>query len=388
VHSDKQIRQIANSIKAFDFSVPVLIDAERRVIAGHGRLEACKLLNIAKVPTITIENLTPAQTRAFMIADNRLTEIAVWDEKLLGEHFKALAEVKLDFTLEATGFEMGEIDVFIEGLSPAAEGDQDSGDSIPDFPVNIQVSQSGDLWLLDKHRVLCGDALDSEVYLKLMAGKEASMVFTDPPYNVPIDGHATGLGKIHHQEFLMAAGEMSQAEFTDFLSGAFRLLASNSKEGSIHFICMDWRHMLEVLAAGRHAYDELKNLCVWTKDNAGMGSFYRSQHELIFVFKKGKSSHRNNIQLGQFGRYRSNVWQYPGANSFSRSSDEGNLLALHLTVKPVAMVADAIMDCSCRGDIVIDPFPGSGTTVIAAERVGRICYGLTMPRTSGQRSSY
>ena len=258
------------------------------------------------------------------------------------------------------------------------EGDGDAADLIPDSPANVQVTRAGDVWLLDKHRVLCGNALDRQAYMRLMGGKEASMVFTDPPYNVPIDGHATGLGKIHHPEFLMAAGEMSAAEFTDFLAGAFRLSALNSREGSIHFVCMDWRHMLEVLTAGGHVYDELKNLCVWTKDNAGMGSFYRSQHELIFVFKKGKSPHRNNVQLGQFGRYRSNVWQYPGANSFSRSSNEGNLLALHPTVKPVAMVADAVMDCSCRGDVVLDPFLGSGTTVIAAERVGRICYGLEL----------
>jgi len=378
VHSEKQIRQIANSIQAFDFNVPILIDAELRVIAGHGRLEACKLLGIETVPMIMLENLTPAPARAFMIADNRLTEIASWDEKLLGEHFKALAEVELDFTLEAIGFEMGEIDVFIEGLAPATEDGQDPADSIPDRIASGQVSQLGDLWVLGKHRVLCGNALDSGSYAKLMGGQRAGVVFADPPYNVPIDGHATGLGKIHHSDFPMACGDMNETEFTDFLAGAFRLLASSSKEGSIHFVCMDWRHMSELLAAGRRVYQELKNLCVWAKDNAGMGSLYRSQHELIFVFKKGQSAHRNNVQLGQFGRCRSNVWQYPGANSFSRSTDEGNLLALHPTVKPVAMVADAIMDCSARGDVVLDPFPGSGTTLIAAERVGRTCYGLEL----------
>jgi len=240
------------------------------------------------------------------------------------------------------------------------------------------VTAVGDLWQLGKHRVLCGDALDRASYSRVMGNRLAALVFTDPPYNVPIDGYASGLGKKQHSNFIMASGEMSEAEFTDFLSNACNLLARYSYDGSIHFICMDWRHVGELLAAGRAAYDDLKNLCVWTKDNAGMGSFYRSQHELIFVFKSGRNSHRNNVQLGQYGRYRTNVWNYPGVNSFSRSTDEGNLLELHPTVKPVALVADAIMDCSARGDVVLDPFLGSGTTIIAAERTGRVCYGIEL----------
>jgi DNA modification methylase len=209
-----------------------------------------------------------------------------------------------------------------------------------------------------------------------MDGKRASMVFTDPPFNVRIDGHATGLGAIHHKNFRMASGEMSDAEFTDFLAHSFELLLGHTINGSMHFVFMDWRHLPEILAAGQHVYTELKALCVWVKDNGGMGSLYRSQHELVLVFKNGKDSHRNNVQLGQFGRYRTNVWNYPGVNSFSRSTEEGNLLELHPTVKPVALVADAIMDCSARGDIVLDPSLGSGTTVIAAERTGRVCYGM------------
>ena len=375
-HSDKQVRQIAHSIQVFGFNVPVLVDGNLRVIAGHGRVRACAELGIQEVPTIKLEHLTDSQVRAFMIADNRLTENSTWDERLLAEQFKAFSEVELDFSIEATGFDVGEIDVIVEGLAPAGQGRHDPADSIPESPASLQVSRSGDCWLLGKHRVVCRDALDAESYNELMCGKQAAMVFTDPPYNVAIDGHVTGLGKIHHRDFMMASGEMSEAEFTDFLINALRCLARNSKDGSIHFLCMDWRHMGEMLVAGSQVYGEFKNLCVWTKDNAGMGSLYRSQHELIFVFKNGKSPHRNNVQLGQFGRYRTNVWQYPGVNSFSRSTEEGNLLALHPTVKPVAMVADAIMDCSARGDIVLDAFLGSGTTVIAAERVGRVCYGL------------
>jgi DNA modification methylase len=209
-----------------------------------------------------------------------------------------------------------------------------------------------------------------------MGGERATMVFTDPPYNVRIDGHATGLGAVHHREFQMGAGEMTEGQFTDFLITVCDFLVRHSISGSIHFVCMDWRHTRELLTATRSVFTELKNVCVWTKDNAGMGSLYRSQHELVFVFKSGTDPHANNIQLGKFGRYRTNVWKYPGANSFSRSTDEGNLLEIHPTVKPVAMVADAMLDCSSRGEVVLDPFLGSGTSVIAAERTGRICFGM------------
>jgi DNA modification methylase len=211
-----------------------------------------------------------------------------------------------------------------------------------------------------------------------MGDERAAMVFTDPPYNVPIDGHASGLGAIHHRPFPMASGEMDRTEFTAFLGQAIRNLAAFSIDGSLHYLCMDWRHIEELLAAGRDVYGALKNLVVWVKDNAGMGAFYRSQHELVFVFKRGSQGHRNNVQLGQFGRNRSNIWRYPGAGSFARRDEEGNLLALHPTVKPVAMVADAILDCSARGDIVLDAFLGSGTTLIAAERTGRRCYGMEL----------
>jgi DNA modification methylase len=376
LHSEKQVRQIARSIEAFGFNVPLLVDAEMHVVAGHGRLQACQLLGITVVPTISLEHLTESQARAFMIADNRLTENADWDDRLLAEQLKELSALDLDFSLEATGFEMGEIDVMVENLAPATEGEEDPADVVPEPTSGVQVSKVGDLWQLGRHKVCCGNSLNQPTYTALMGDSKAAMVFTDPPYNVRIDGHATGLGTIQHKDFKMASGEMSPAEFTDFLSRVCSLLATHSADGSIHFVCMDWRHLGELLTAGKQAYSELKNVCVWAKDNAGMGSLYRSQHELVFVFKHGKESHRNNVQLGQYGRYRSNVWHYPGVNSFSRSTEEGNLLALHPTVKPVALVADAIMDCSGRGDVILDAFLGSGTTVIAAERTGRICYGI------------
>lgn len=376
IHSEKQIQEIALSIKTFGFLVPVVIDCRSRVVAGHGRLLGAKLVGMTELPAIRLEHLTDVQAKAFMLADNKLTENSKWDHKLLGEQLKALTEVELDFSLEVTGFEVGEIDVLIEGLEPANRDVGDSADALAESELAIGVCRSGDLWFLERNRVFCGNSLNQSSYAAAMNGQRAAVVFADPPYNVSIPGHATGLGKLQHRNFEMAVGEMNEAEFTDFLTQLCTLLARYSVDGSIHFLCIDWRHIRELLTAGRHVFSELKNICVWVKDNGGMGSLYRSQHELICVFKSGKERHRNNVQLGQYGRYRTNVWQYAGMNSFSRSTEEGNLLDLHPTVKPVALVADAIMDCSGRNDIVLDPFLGSGTTVIAAERTGRICYGI------------
>ncbi len=374
-HSDRQVKQIARSIQSFGFNVPVLVNSANRVIAGHGRVAAAKKLQLPQIPVLRLDHLTEAQSRAFMIADNRLTETSVWDDRLLAEALKGLAELELDFSIEATGFTVGEIDLRIEGLGLDTNDSDDRADALPPPPQD-PVGQIGNLWLLGEHRVYCGNALDAHAYEILMQGRRAAMSFSDSPYNLKIDGHVSGLGKIHHREFAMAAGELDAVEFTSFLTRCFALMAKHSVDGSMHFACMDWRHMGELLEAGRLTYTELKNVCVWVKDNGGMGSLYRSQHELVFVFKHGSASHRNNVQLGRYGRNRTNVWHYPCANTFSRQSDEGHLAALHPTIKPVAMVADAILDCSARGDVVLDPFLGSGTTLIAAERVGRRCYGI------------
>jgi DNA modification methylase len=375
LHSDKQVQQIARSIEAFGFNVPVLVDSSSQVVAGHGRLSACNLLGIEEVPVIRLEHLSEHQRRAFMIADNRLTENSEWNKPLLGEQLKILSDAELNFSLEVTGFEMAEIDTMIEGVSPVFEGEADPADAVVDS--GIPVTKPGDLWVLGRHRLLCGNALDEKSYLMLMQGRRATAVFTDPPYNDPIDGYVSGFGKIHHREFAMASGEMSEAEFVEFLFKTFRNLERNSKKGSLHFVCLDWRHLFELLAASRRVYSEFKNLCVWVKECGGQGSLYRSRHELVFVFKNGHAKHRNNVQLGQYGRYRTNVWEYPRVNSAGRSNEEG-LPGVHPTIKPAAMVADAILDCSSRNDIVLDPFVGSGTTVIAAERTGRICYGMEL----------
>jgi DNA modification methylase len=375
VHTPRQIKQIAQSISVFGFLIPIVIDEADRVLVGLGRFNAARNLGATEVPTIQVTHLSESQKKAFAIADNRLAEIARWDDPILAEQLKGLSIVNLDFDIEITGFDMGEIDLRIESINLDID-ESDPADILPTAATGEPVSHLGDTWTLGRHRLLCGDALDPVAYTSLMRGKKADMIFSDPPFNVRIDGHATGLGAHRHREFAMASGEMTYAEFQTFLLGACVLLARHSVDGSIHFVCMDWRHAGELLAAGRAAYSELKNICVWNKSNAGMGSLYRSQHEFVFVFKNGHATHRNNVQLGRFGRHRSNVWNYPGANSLGRGTEEGNLLTLHPTVKPVKLVADAILDCSARGALVLDPFLGSGSTLMAAERVGRCCYGI------------
>lgn len=364
-HSNKQIGQIADSIKEFGFTNPILVDGSKQIIAGHGRLEAAKLLGLDSVPTLQFDHLTDPQKRAYIIADNKIAENAGWDFQILATELKGLIDLDPHFDIELTGFDTPEIDFIIEA-SPESGDDEVVPEATFDEPA---VSRLGDLWVLDKHRLVCGDARDADAYKALLKGDKAQMVFTDPPYNVPIDGHVSGLGKVKHNEFACASGEMTSAQFTDFLSSTFDLLVENTVDGSIHFACMDWRHLGEITAAGSKAFSALKNLCVWNKSNGGMGSLYRSKHELVFVFKNGTSPHINNVELGRHGRYRTNVWDYAGANTFSKDRD--NDLAMHPTVKPVSLVADAILDCSKRGGLILDPFGGSGSTLMAAEKTGR-----------------
>jgi ParB-like chromosome segregation protein Spo0J len=369
VHSKAHIGQLSKSLKEFGFKAPVLIDEHDMVIAGHGRTMAACDLGLAHIPVIRVKDLSPEQVKAYVIADNRLSEHSTWDEALLAQSFKEMLQVDLSFDLSITGFELAEIDLKIQHLDDAAIEEEEPVGALQ----AVAVSRHGDRWELGRHRLLCASALEPASYELLLADRAAHIVFTDPPYNVPIAGHVSGKGKVRHREFAMASGEKTPEEFTTFLHQFTTLAAAHSAEGSIHFICMDWRHLPELMTAAGSVYSELKNLAVWAKDSAGMGSLYRSQHELVLIYKKGTAPHVNNVQLGRFGRSRSNVWRYPGANSFARSTGEGQLLALHPTVKPVAMVADALSDCSNRGDIVLDPFLGSGTTLMAAERTGRIC---------------
>ena len=373
-HSARQIEQIAASIKAFGFNVPILIDGKGTVIAGHGRLQAACGLGLVEVPTIALSHLSEAQRKAFLVADNRLTEISTWDEALLRDLFLDLSSADLDFSLDATGFELPEIDLILQGEAEPSVSDPDDGP----LPMLAPVSRHGDLWQLGSHRVFCGDALDPASYGLLMPNERAAVVFTDPPYNVKVSS-ISGKGRRQHPEFAMASGEMNRREFSDFLRRACQLMVAHSGDGAIHYLCMDFRHVRELLDAGETVYTELKNLCVWAKNNGGMGSLYRSRHELVFVFKAGTAPHQNHVSLGRFGRNRTNVWDYPSPRAIGGDAEgEGDLVAEHPTPKPVAMIADALMDVSTRGDLVLDPFLGSGSTLVAAERVGRIARGIEL----------
>ncbi|MER9606177.1 DNA methyltransferase [Mesorhizobium sp. M0243] len=368
-HSKKQIRQIADSIEKFGFTNPVLVDEKNNVLAGHGRLSAARLLGWKDVPTLSINHLSEAQKRAYILADNRIAEKAGWDKQILAIELQAL--VDLDFDVSLTGFDIPEVDLIISEFSPDNQDDEAEGDEAEHLKQSAgpAVTRPGDLFLLGDHRLLCGNALSAEHFDMLMQGEKASVCFTDPPYNVPIGGHVSGLGKTSHREFAMASGEMSDDEFAGFLEQSFSLIAGSSKAGAIAFVCMDWRHIAETTLAGKQTFGDLLNLCVWNKTNAGMGSLYRSQHELVLVFRNGKEPHRNNVELGKHGRHRSNVWTYRGANSFGTTRMEE--LEAHPTVKPVALVADALLDVSRRGDVVLDPFGGSGTTLLASHKTGR-----------------
>jgi ParB-like chromosome segregation protein Spo0J len=283
-HSTRQINKLARIIRKQGCNVPLLVDREGNLLAGHARYQACQSLGFTEVPTICLEHLDENQARAFALADNRLGELSEWDEKLLAEQLKELSLV-LDFDLELSGFDIGEIDLRIQDLNGEKQGGEESADTLP--AAGPRVSQGGEMWLLDENRVLCASALDESAYERLLEQKRAAMVFTDPPYNVPIAGNVSGLGAVHHRNFMMGAGEMDEFEFTAFLRRPCELLVRFSIGGALHFICIDWRHLAELLAAGREVYSELLNLCVWVKNNGGMGSFYRSRHELIFVFKCG-----------------------------------------------------------------------------------------------------
>lgn len=363
-HSERQIAQIAASIAQFGFTNPVIIDGHGRIVAGHGRVAAARQIGLAEVPVIQAGHLDESDLRAYALADNQLALNAGWDEETLRVELAELQALELDFDIEITGFETARIDLLVDG--PGSRAPQKERLPILD-PRMAPAVVERDLWILGEHRLRCGNALDEESYIALMGDERARMVFADPPYNVPIDGHVGGLGAVKHDEFAMASGEMSPAEFVAFLRTAFGHAATWSMDGAIHYQCMDWRHMGEMLEAGHAVYSDLKNLCVWSKDNGGMGSFYRSRHELVFVWKTGSAPYLNTVELGRNGRYRTNVWEYAGASRTGNDAD----LAMHPTVKPVPMIMDAIKDTSKRGEVVLDNFGGSGSTLIAAQKAGR-----------------
>jgi DNA modification methylase len=379
-HSQSQLEKLMHSIQTFGFINPILADDGGRIIAGHGRWEAAKRMGMPIVPVVRIRHLTAAQRRAYLVADNRLAELAGWDRELLKLELGELLIEAPELDLTVTGFEVGEIDRLLLEDEVCGEIDDRAADAIPQRDEEV-ICRRGDLWQLGGHRLLIGDAREPACYRRLLGDERAALVFTDPPYNVRIDGHARGKGRQQHREFVMASGELSQGEFSAFLAQTFAAMSAVSRPGAVHYVCMDWRHLREVLAAGDKVYEALLNLCVWDKEAGGMGSFYRSQHELVLVWRLKGGTHRNNVALGRFGRNRTNVWRHPGANVLGSAGKA--MLAMHPTVKPAALVAGAILDASKPRDIVLDPFLGSGTTIIAAEKTGRFGRGLELDPAYG-----
>jgi DNA modification methylase len=355
-HNPKQIEKLKRSIKRFGFVTPLVIDDSNVLLCGHARLEAAKQLGYAMVPVIRASHLTESDKRAFIVADNRLAELASWNRKALQRELCFLSELDVDFDFAAIGFDTPEVDIILEGDDDA----DDRADALPYATDLLPITVVGDLWHLGEHRLYCGSALEKSSYDAVLAGDRAQMVFTDPPYNVPISGHVGGRGAIKHREFAMASGEMTPRQFQVFLATTACRIEEATCDGAICFMCMDWRHCEDLLTAIKRF--ELKNICIWVKSNAGMGSLYRSQHEFVFVFKCGAAEHINNVELGKHGRNRTNVWEYRGSNSFRTARE--SLLKYHPTVKPVAMVADAIMDCSRRGDLILDPFGAAQLTEV------------------------
>jgi DNA modification methylase len=362
-HPSAQVRKLGESLEQFGFVLPIVIDADQRVVGGWGLVLAARKIGLDEIPAVTVTDLDEAKLRLLRLALNRLGEESSWDVGALKLEFSDVVQITSDIDLRISGFEMGEIDVALS----TAEGDEE--DVLPAANESEPpITKPGDLWILGDHRLLCGDALVAESYVRLLGDDRAQMVFTDPPWNIPIAGNVSGLGAVKHDDFAMACGEMTETQFEIFLRTSLGHAAAYSDDGAIQFICMHWSKIKEVLAAA-DVYGELKNLCVWNKTNAGMGSLYRSKHELVFVFKKGIGPHINNIELGRIGRNRTNVWDYPGQNIFNGTAK--SKLSLHPTAKPVALVADAIRDCSHRCGIVLDPFGGVGATLIGAEKTGR-----------------
>lgn len=367
-HSQRQLIRLKAIVTEFGFTNPILIDEESKVIAGHARLEVAQMLGLSSVPCLRLEHLSASQKTALALADNKIGDMSEFDPEKLAVQLSQLCAV--DFNIELTGFETAEVDILLETPGCGiADPDDSFAEPERDAPP---ISQAGDLWRLGEHQLFVGNSLQPESYEQVLDGQLADMAFVDAPYNVPIAGHVSGNPKF--AEFAMASGEMSRAEFTAFLTTYMKNLVKFTKDGSIHFNCIDWRHLQEMIAAGDASYTEFKALCVWEKSNGGLGSLYRSKHELILVYKNGTAPHVNNVNLGRDGRYRTNCWRYPGANSFRAGRAED--LAAHPTIKPLSLIADAIRDCSKRGALVIDPFVGSGTTILAAERTGRRAAGI------------
>ena len=368
-HTRVQLRKLAQGIAEHGFIVPVTVYGANIIASGHARWEAAKLAGLSEIPTIRLEHLTDEQARLFAIADNKLTEGGTWDLDALRIEFAAIQVTAPTIELDSSGFTIGERDVLVGRHRVADLADLDD---LPEAARDAPVSRLGDIWVLGRHRVVCGDATDPDVITAVVDGKLVRAVVSDPPFNVKIAGNVSGLGKAKHPEFAMASGEMTKSEFVEFLRRSIATTQPHLIDGALLFLFQDWRHIADLVAAAEACDLDQLNLLIWAKTNAGMGTFYRSAHELIGLFKHGNGKHTNNVELGRYGRNRTNVLNYPGVNTFTKGRAQA--LALHPTVKPVALLADLILDASGPGEIILDPFGGSGSTLIAAEKTDRTAY--------------
>lgn len=352
--------------------VPVLISDDGTLMAGFELHAAARELELATIKAVRVSSLTEVDRRALTIALARLPELSKWDAGVLQTEFKELLSLDLEFDLhDLTGFTIGELDVILEDAVAADE--PDPTDDIPEPPAPEHVvTRPGDVFMVGKHRILCGTCLEAEPYQNLLREDMARMLFSDPPYNIAIKGNVSR----KHEDFAMGVGEQSREEFTALLETMIRLSSHHLVDGGLAYLFMDRRHLLELQMAAEQAGLSLIDLCIWNKLSGGMGGLYRSQHEPIYIFKHGKAPHINNVELGKHGRYRTNVWDHRGLSSFGKGRDTA--LADHPTVKPVNLLAEAIKDCTRRGDVVLDPFAGSGSTLLAAERCGRVGYGIEL----------
>ena len=361
------------SVSAHGIVAPLLVDAKNVLIDGEAVLEAAKRLGIPSIPIVRLDHLSAEEVRIVRLAQKKLATYSDWNQKELKAELIELLDIESEVSIEVTGFELAEID---EIVSEPIEEVAEPGALPEPIEPGPAVSQLGDIWHLSEHKLMCGSSLDREYLGQLMDGERARMVLTDAPYNVNIAGNVSGLGKKTHREFVAGSGEMSETEFAQFLKECIGLHAEFCRDGALLYEFMDWKHGGEMYAAIAANDLTMVALAVWVKSAGGMGSLYRSQHELCFIARKGDAPHCNNVKLDKYGRYRTNCWQYPGMNSFGKDRDE--LLAMHPTVKNLTMFADAIRDVTDRGDIVFDGFAGSGTTIIAADKTGRIARCLEL----------
>jgi len=371
-HPQWQIDKIISSIRLYGFNVPILIDEDGFIVSGEARYQAALALGLKFIPVIRILHLTSSQVRQFRIADNKVAEGAEWNFPDLKLEFEDFRFEDPYFNFEDVGFSTPEADQVLNG---SLDEEPDPADGQDIAPEKVATSRLGDLWQVGRHRIYCGDAKRPESYAALMGDETADIITSDPPYNVKISS-ISGLGKALHREFVEASGEMTRGEFHDFLKSTVAAMAERAKPGAAIYLFIDWRHIETLLAVGREIGLSLLNLIVWNKMYGGMGSNYRSTHELLPVFLKPGASHTNNIQLGRFGRNRKNVIDEPGFNSFSK--ERLKRLSEHPTVKPVNLIAGLLLDASHRDEIVLDPFAGSGTILIAAEKTGRIARAIEL----------